>query len=82
VTFAEKYEPWPLATSAVIDATADHEIGILVYCAGADPDFVPFLANPIETAETCQRDWARRYRRTEYPTRTIKPAPNGNHTPQ
>ena len=24
---------------------------MLVYCAGADPDFEPFLANPIETAE-------------------------------
>ena len=27
------------------------EIGFLVYCAGADPNFEPFLANPIETAE-------------------------------
>ena len=39
------------ATDAVVEATADLEIGMLVYCAGADPDFEPFLANPIETAE-------------------------------
>jgi short-subunit dehydrogenase len=27
------------------------EIGFLVYCAGADPNFKPFLANPVEAAE-------------------------------
>lgn len=43
------------ATSAIIDATADLEIGTLVYCAGADPDLEPFLAKPIETAETMVR---------------------------
>jgi uncharacterized protein len=32
-------------------ATDDLEIGFLVYCAGADPNFAPFLANSIETAE-------------------------------
>ena len=41
----------PGAASQVVDATADLEIGLLVYCAGADPNFEPFLANPIETAE-------------------------------
>jgi uncharacterized protein len=39
------------AASQVVAATADLEIGFLVYCAGADPNFEPFLANPIETAE-------------------------------
>jgi uncharacterized protein len=32
-------------------ATDDLDIGFLVYCAGADPNFEPFLANPIQTAE-------------------------------
>lgn len=41
----------PGAASAIAAATSDLEIGFLVYCAGADPNFKPFLANPIETAE-------------------------------
>jgi uncharacterized protein len=41
----------PDAASAVADATDDLEIGFLVYCAGADPNYRPFLANPIEAAE-------------------------------
>src|ERR1700739_277345 len=41
----------PGAASAITAATRDLEIGFLVYCAGADPNFKPFLANPIETAE-------------------------------
>ena len=41
----------PDAASQVFAATADLEIGFLVYSAGADPNFEPFLANPIETAE-------------------------------
>jgi short-subunit dehydrogenase len=41
----------PGAASAVAAATSDVEIGLLVYCAGADPNFKPFLANPIEAAE-------------------------------
>ncbi|MBV8789021.1 MAG: SDR family NAD(P)-dependent oxidoreductase, partial [Mycobacterium sp.] len=41
----------PGAASAISAATSDLEIGMLVYCAGADPDFKPFLANPIEAAE-------------------------------
>jgi short-subunit dehydrogenase len=39
------------ATAEIVEATRDLEIGFLVYCAGADPNFQPFLANPIETAE-------------------------------
>ncbi|HYX98035.1 MAG TPA: SDR family NAD(P)-dependent oxidoreductase, partial [Mycobacterium sp.] len=39
------------AASQVASATADIEVGFLVYCAGADPNFEPFLANSIETAE-------------------------------
>jgi uncharacterized protein len=39
------------AASVVAAATDDLDIGFLVYCAGADPNFEPFLANPIETAE-------------------------------
>ncbi len=41
----------PGAAAAIAEATADLEIGFLVYCAGADPNFEPFLANPVETAE-------------------------------
>jgi short-subunit dehydrogenase len=39
------------AATAIAAATSDLEIGFLVYCAGADPNFEPFLANPIEAAE-------------------------------
>src|SRR5271169_2446144 len=39
------------AAIQVATATADLEVGFLVYCAGADPNFEPFLANSIETAE-------------------------------
>lgn len=41
----------PGAAAAIAAATSDLEIGFLVYCAGADPNFKPFLANPIEAAE-------------------------------
>lgn len=41
----------PGAAAAIAAATADLEVGFLVYCAGADPNFEPFLANPIEVAE-------------------------------
>jgi uncharacterized protein len=40
------------AAAQIARATADIEIGFLVYCAGADPNFEPFLANSIETAES------------------------------
>ncbi len=38
------------AMARVADATAGLEVGFVLYCAGADPNFEPFLANPIETA--------------------------------
>src|ERR1700722_9799104 len=41
----------PDAASVVAAATTDLEIGFLVYCAGADPNYEPFLANPVEAAE-------------------------------
>jgi uncharacterized protein len=41
----------PGATAAITEATDDLEIGFLVYCAGADPNYEPFLANPIAAAE-------------------------------
>jgi short-subunit dehydrogenase len=39
------------AAAAVAEGTADLEVGFLVYCAGADPDFRHFLSNTIEAAE-------------------------------
>jgi uncharacterized protein len=41
----------PSAASAIAVATSDLQIGFLVYCAGADPNFKPFLSNSIEDAE-------------------------------
>jgi short-subunit dehydrogenase len=35
---------------AVMDATSDVAVGMFVYCAGADPNFVPFLDAPVATA--------------------------------
>jgi len=40
----------PGAASAITEATGDLEIGFLVYCAGADPNFRPFLVDPIDAA--------------------------------
>lgn len=42
----------PDAAAVIAEATGDLEIGSLVYCAGADPDFAPFLASPVEAAES------------------------------
>lgn len=39
------------AATTVAAAVADLEVGFLVYCAGADPDFRHFLSNSIEAAE-------------------------------
>ena len=39
------------ASKTVAEATADLDVGFLVYCAGADPNFEPFLRNPVSTAE-------------------------------
>src|SRR5215472_4355503 len=41
----------PDAAAKVAEATRDLEIGFLVYCAGADPNYEPFLDNPIGAAE-------------------------------
>jgi len=41
----------PDAASVIAAATKDLEIGFLVYCAGADPNYQPFLGNPIAAAE-------------------------------
>lgn len=42
----------PGAAGNVIEATADLDIGFLVYCAGADPNFQPFLSSPLADAES------------------------------
>ena len=39
------------ASKTIIEATDDLEIGMLVYCAGGDPNYQPFLANPVSVAE-------------------------------
>lgn len=36
------------AMATVAEATAGLEIGTMVYCAGADPNYEPFLANPVD----------------------------------
>jgi uncharacterized protein len=41
----------PAAASRVAQATADLEVGFLVYCAGADPNFRGFLDAPLADAE-------------------------------
>jgi len=40
------------AAARVMAGVADLEIGFLVYCAGADPNYRPFLASSLETAES------------------------------
>ena len=42
----------PGAAGTVIEATADLDVGFLVYCAGADPGFAPFLSSPLSDAES------------------------------
>ena len=41
----------PDAVDSIVAATADLDIGLLVYCAGADADYKPFLDNSIAAAE-------------------------------
>jgi short-subunit dehydrogenase len=41
----------PEAASSVTSAVADLEIGLLVYCAGADADYASLLDNPVGHAE-------------------------------
>jgi uncharacterized protein len=38
------------AASKVIGATSNLQVGMLMYCAGADPNYEPFLDNPAEFA--------------------------------
>ncbi|MFI9757932.1 SDR family NAD(P)-dependent oxidoreductase [Streptomyces sp. NPDC051963] len=38
------------AMETIVAATAGLDIGTVMYCAGADPDYEPFLARPVETA--------------------------------
>ena len=40
----------PDAMDAIAEATADLEIGLAMYCAGADPNYRHFLAEPVESA--------------------------------
>ena len=39
------------AIGTIAGATADLDVGFLVYCAGADPAFKPFLSQPVDAAE-------------------------------
>jgi uncharacterized protein len=39
------------AAQRIIEETADLDVGMLVYCAGGDPNYEPFLSNPVSTAE-------------------------------
>ena len=39
------------ASAEIVAATTDLDVGLLVYCAGGDPDFTPFLDNTIEAAQ-------------------------------
>lgn len=38
------------AMDRIVAATEDLEIGLVAYCAGADPNYQYFLANPVDTA--------------------------------
>jgi len=38
------------AMTSIAAATDDIDVGLLMYCAGADPNVRPFLSEPIETA--------------------------------
>ncbi len=40
----------PTAMETVRDATSDIEVGLLTYCAGADPNYRPFLDLPVDVA--------------------------------
>jgi short-subunit dehydrogenase len=40
------------AAATIAAATSDLDVGFFVHCAGADPDFQPFLANPVAAAES------------------------------
>ncbi len=40
----------PRAMTTIAGATADLEVGLLMYCAGADPRYEPFLDQPVDNA--------------------------------
>jgi short-subunit dehydrogenase len=40
------------AARTVAERTADLEVGLFIYCAGADPNFGPFLEAPLAAAES------------------------------
>jgi short-subunit dehydrogenase len=42
----------PSAMATVAEATDGLEVGLLMYCAGADADYVPFLANEVDAARS------------------------------
>ena len=37
------------AMAAISSATSDIDVGLFMYCAGADPNYRPFLAEPVES---------------------------------
>jgi short-subunit dehydrogenase len=43
------------ASERIVEGTKDLEIGSLMYCAGADPNFTDFLDGPVAAAETMVR---------------------------
>ncbi len=45
----------PSGMDTVAAATKDLDVGLLMYCAGADPNYQPFLANPVEVATAMVR---------------------------
>ncbi|MGA5462115.1 SDR family NAD(P)-dependent oxidoreductase [Mycobacterium sp. NPDC050041] len=45
----------PDAVPSIVDATSDLDIGLMIYCAGADADFAPFLENSVAAAESMLR---------------------------
>jgi len=40
----------PGAVATIVTATSGLDVGMLMYCAGADPTYEPFLANPVDVA--------------------------------
>jgi short-subunit dehydrogenase len=40
----------PGAVATIVSATSGLDVGMLMYCAGADPTYEPFLANPVDVA--------------------------------
>lgn len=43
------------AAAGICEGTKDIEIGTLMYCAGADPNFTDFLDSPVEAADAMVR---------------------------